>query len=67
MEWGGMDWIHLVQEVGSKQLATCIMLPSCLAYSSTLKVKATCSSETLAVDGLHGIISQKIELFMATA
>jgi hypothetical protein len=29
-----------------KQLATCFMLVSYLAYSSTLKMEATCSSET---------------------
>jgi hypothetical protein len=28
-------------------LATCLMLVSCLAYSSTLKMKVTCSSEML--------------------
>jgi hypothetical protein len=27
-------------------LATCFMLVSCLAYSLTLKMEATCSSET---------------------
>jgi hypothetical protein len=27
-------------------LATCFTLASCLAYSSTLKIEATCSSET---------------------
>jgi hypothetical protein len=38
-------------EAGSKhslQTATRFMLFSCLAYSSILKMKATCSSETLA-------------------
>jgi hypothetical protein len=28
-------------------LTTCFMLVSCLAYSSTLKIEATCSPETL--------------------
>jgi hypothetical protein len=27
-------------------LATCVMMVSCLAYSSALKMKVTCSSET---------------------
>jgi hypothetical protein len=31
-----------------------------LAYSSTLKMEATCSTETSAITGLHGVISQKI-------
>jgi hypothetical protein len=31
-----------------KKQATCFMLVSCLAYSSTLKMEVTCSSETLA-------------------
>jgi hypothetical protein len=33
-------------------LANCFMLLSCLAYSSTLKMKAQCTSETL-VDFQH--------------
>jgi hypothetical protein len=33
-----------LHEAGNK-LAPCIMLVSCLAYSSTLKMEATCSSE----------------------
>jgi hypothetical protein len=37
-------------------------LVSCLAYSSALKMEATCSSATqLTFNGLHGVISQKIE------
>jgi hypothetical protein len=42
---------------------------SFLAYSSTLKMEVTCSSETSVstFSGLHGIISQKIELFITTA
>jgi hypothetical protein len=36
--------------------------------SSTLKMKAICSSEKLVeTQGLHGIISQKIILFITTA
>jgi uncharacterized membrane protein YeiB len=38
--------------------APCFMLVSCLAYSSTLKLIATSSSETsFTFDGLHGFIS----------
>jgi hypothetical protein len=49
-------------------LANCFMLVSCLAYSSTLKMEVTFSSET-SVDfqRLLGIISQEIELFITTA
>jgi hypothetical protein len=49
-------------------LATCFTLVSCLDYSATLNMEATCSSET-SVDfhGLHGVISQKMELFITTA
>jgi hypothetical protein len=40
----------------------------CLAYSSTLKMEATCFSEIrFTFNGLHGVISQKIELFITTA
>jgi hypothetical protein len=40
---------------------------ACLAYSSTLKMEATYSSETaLAFNGLHSVISQKIEVFEVT-
>jgi hypothetical protein len=48
-------------------LAACFMLASCLAYSSILKMEATCSSET-SVDfqRLTGVISQKTELFKIT-
>jgi hypothetical protein len=40
--------IQQQHEAGSK-LAACFMLLSCLAYSSTLKMKVTCSSE-MSVD-----------------
>jgi hypothetical protein len=44
------------------------LMDSCLAYSSTLKMEASCSSETsLTFNGLHGIISQEIELSITTA
>jgi hypothetical protein len=39
-------------------LATRFMLASCLAYSATLKLEATCSSETsVTFNGVHGVIS----------
>jgi hypothetical protein len=51
-------------------LATSIMLVSCSVYSFALKMEATCSSETLkhrfTFSVLHGIISQKIKLFITT-
>jgi hypothetical protein len=44
-------------------LATSFMIISCLAYSSTLKLE-TCSSEmSIDFQGLHGVISQKMELW----
>jgi hypothetical protein len=43
------------------------MLVSYLAYSSTLKMEAICCAETSADTGLHGLISQKTELFIVTA
>jgi hypothetical protein len=45
---------------GGARLATCFTLVYCLAYSSTLNVEATCP---LTFNGLHGVKSQKIELF----
>jgi hypothetical protein len=48
-------------EAGSKH-------SSCLAYSSTMKMEPICSSESsVDFNGLHGVISQKIELFITTA
>jgi hypothetical protein len=39
------------------------MIVSSLAYLSTLKIEATCLSETsLDFEGLHGVISQDIEI-----
>jgi hypothetical protein len=64
------------REAGSKQfvdfqrttralLATCLTLVSCLTYSSTLKRRRHVPPERrLATNGLHGVISQKIELFI---
>jgi hypothetical protein len=44
------------------------MLVSCFAYSSTLKIEATFPLRSrLTFNELHGIISQKIEIFIATA
>jgi hypothetical protein len=34
---------------------------------STLKMEAICSSETSVDNGIHGVISQKMELFITTA
>jgi hypothetical protein len=49
-------------------LATCFTLASGLAYSSTLKMEATYSSETsIDFQDVHGVISQKIDLFLTTA
>jgi hypothetical protein len=51
------------QEEGSKHSlpATCFTLVSCLAYSSSLKMEATCSSETY-VEFQLSVISQNKEL-----
>jgi hypothetical protein len=55
------------QSLARDLLATCFTTV-CLAYSSTLKTEATCSSET-SVDFQRTtrVISQKIELFITTA
>jgi hypothetical protein len=43
-------------------------LVSCLAYSLSLKMEETHSSEMLLTfNGVHGVISQKIEPFITTA
>jgi hypothetical protein len=43
------------------------MLVCCLAYYSTLKMQTTCFSEKLLTfNGLNGVISQKIQLFITT-
>jgi hypothetical protein len=43
-------------------------LVSCLAYSSSLKMNATCPPKRrLTFDELHGVIFQKIKLFITTA
>jgi hypothetical protein len=48
-------------------LGTRFFLASCLDYSSTLKMEATCSSETSAVFiRLHSVISEKTELLKTT-
>jgi hypothetical protein len=67
---------HLVSNFSVKQgkkgnsikaeglLATCFKLVYCLAYSSTLKMEATCYSETsVDFNGFHGVIPQKTKLF----
>jgi hypothetical protein len=44
------------------------MLVSSLAYSSTLKMEAIYSFEISVVfNGLHGIVTQKLGLFLTTA
>jgi hypothetical protein len=47
------------------ELATCFMLVSCLASSSTLKMEAICvpPKRRLTFNRLHGVISHKIGLF----
>jgi hypothetical protein len=48
--------------------AVSFMLVSCLAYSLTLNVEATCPPKRwLIFGGPHGVISQKTELFITTA
>jgi hypothetical protein len=47
----------------SPLLPAWFMLVSCLDYSSTLKMEATYSTETLTFSGLHVVITQKIEFF----
>jgi hypothetical protein len=43
------------------------MLDSYMAYSSTLKMEATLPPKRqFAFNGLHGVITQKIELFITT-
>jgi hypothetical protein len=50
------------KSAGSKQ-----SLVSCLAYSLTLNIEVTCSSEMVVnFNGLHSIISQQIEVFITT-
>jgi hypothetical protein len=50
------------------ELAKFFLLVSCLSYSWTLKMDATCSFETsVDFNGLHGSMSQKIKLFTSIA
>jgi hypothetical protein len=58
---------QVLEEQADSKLAACFILVSCLAYSLTLKMEVTCSSETLVDFGLHGIISWKIGLLITTA
>jgi hypothetical protein len=49
-------------------VASRALLVSCSAYSWTLKMKATFPlKRRLTFKGLHGVISQEIELFITTA
>jgi hypothetical protein len=66
--FGGTGRLHFQgrrisqEETNMKQVAS-----RPLAYSSTLKMEATCSVGTsLNFDGLHNVISQKMELFITT-
>jgi hypothetical protein len=48
-------------------LPTAFTLVSCLAYSFMLKMEVTCSStHWLSFNRIHGIMSQKTELFITT-
>jgi hypothetical protein len=50
---------------GKQCLPSALTLVSCSAYFSSLKMEAICSSKRrLTFNGLHGVISQKIVLFM---
>jgi hypothetical protein len=60
--FGGTCRLHVQGKTISKArnqheaLLTCFMLVSCLAYCSTLKMEATCSSKmSVACNGLHGV------------
>jgi hypothetical protein len=58
-------------KAGDKQshVPSACMLISSLAYSSNLKVEVTCfiKNVSMTFNGLHGVISQKAEVFiMAT-
>jgi hypothetical protein len=46
-------------------LAACFMPVSRLTYSSTMKIEAICSSETLDFSKLHGFTTHTTELFTA--
>jgi hypothetical protein len=57
----------MMEAICSSETSTQLYLPpnfrlvSCSAYSSTLKMEAICSSETsVSLNGLQGVISQKI-------
>jgi hypothetical protein len=59
--FGGTCRLHLAW------LLPTLTLFSCLAYSSTLKMETTCSSETSVIfNGLRSVISEKTELFRLT-
>jgi hypothetical protein len=60
--------IPIVLSSGMVASRAAFTLVSCSAYSSTLKIEAIYPSETsVDFNGLHGVISQKIEPFMTTA
>jgi hypothetical protein len=44
-----------------------LTLVSCLAYSPTLKIEASCSRKRrLTFNGIHGVMFQKVEIFIET-
>jgi hypothetical protein len=45
-------------------LAICVMLVSDVTYTSTLKMEAICSSETLVLSELHGLTMQEVEVIL---
>jgi hypothetical protein len=51
----------------SRWLATCLHAGYLPTHFSTLKMKAICSSETFVDNELHGVIFQKMVLFITTA
>jgi hypothetical protein len=54
------------QETGTNQAVSreCYLLVSSLTNSSILKMEAMCSQKLrLIFNGIHGLLSQKIELF----
>jgi hypothetical protein len=52
-------------DISEEHVAVVFKLVSCLLYSSTLKREAICYSETsVNFNGVHGVISQKTELFI---
>jgi hypothetical protein len=53
------------QEASTCHLLACWFLAELI--SPTMEMEAICSSETLVDNGLHGVISQKMVVFITTA